>query len=65
MKETTHTPEREPESFTPAVSLAMYQALKETLDYWDTTGFSDCDEDCHCVVQTVQHALARAEGREP
>ena len=41
----------------------MLQALKKTLDYWDATGFSDCDDDCDCVVQSVQAAIARAEGK--
>ncbi len=41
----------------------MLQALKETLAYWDSTGFSECDEDCDCIVQSVQAAIAKAEGR--
>jgi hypothetical protein len=41
----------------------LLQALKETLAYWDSCGFSDCEPDCECIVQSVQAAIAKAEGR--
>lgn len=38
-------------------------ALKETLDYWDSTGFSTCEPDCDCLVESVRDAIHKAEGR--
>ena len=46
-----------------AAAPEMLQALKETIGYWDACGFSDCDDGCDCVVQSVQAAIAKAEGR--
>jgi len=42
---------------------ALVAALKDTLDYWDSTGFSDCAEGCNCIVESVRAALAKAEAR--
>jgi hypothetical protein len=41
----------------------MADALKATLEYWESTGFAICDEGCHCVVDVVRAALAKAEIR--
>jgi len=40
----------------------MLEALRETLAYWETTGFAECDEGCGCVVEIVRAAIAKAEG---
>jgi hypothetical protein len=39
----------------------LLAALKETLAYWDSTGFSECDEGCDCIVESVRAAIAKAE----
>lgn len=41
----------------------MLAALKVTLEYWESTGFADCDEGCDCIVDSVRAAIALAEGR--
>ncbi len=46
-----------------AAAPELLAALKETLAYWDSCGFSDCDEGCECIVQSVQAAIAKAEGK--
>ena len=40
----------------------MLKALKDTLDYWTTTGFAECEPGCDCVVEDVKAAIAAAEG---
>lgn len=56
-------PTREP---TPrsvmAAAPAMLVALKETMSYWDSCGFSKCDDGCECIVEIVRNAIAKAEG---
>jgi hypothetical protein len=37
---------------------ALRAALKDTLDYWEQTGFADCEPDCNCIVDQVRAALA-------
>lgn len=40
----------------------MLAALKNTLDYWESIGFAQCDEGCDCIVEDVRAAIAKAEG---
>lgn len=46
-----------------AAAPEMLNALQETLDYWDSTGFSECDPECDCIVQIVQAAIKKATER--
>jgi hypothetical protein len=48
-----------------AAAPAMLEALAETLEYWETTGFSDCEPGCDCIVDKVRAALASAHNRAP
>ena len=41
----------------------LLAACKDTLDYWETTGFADCDEGCDCIVDQMRAAIAKAEGK--
>jgi hypothetical protein len=49
----------------PVIAAApdMLTALKDTLAYWETTGFADRAPDCHCIVEQMRAAIAKAEGR--
>lgn len=40
---------------------ALLEAAKNTLDYWQETGFAKCENDCDCVVEEMRAAIARAE----
>jgi hypothetical protein len=40
----------------------LLAALKETLNYWKSTGFADCEPECDCIVESVRAALAKADG---
>ena len=46
-----------------AAAPEMLTALKDTLDYWTSTGFAKCTKGCDCVVDEVRAAIAKAEGR--
>ena len=39
----------------------MLNALKETLAFWTTTRFAECENGCDCVVDVVRAAIAKAE----
>jgi len=39
----------------------LVDALRETLAYWTSTGFADCDPDCDCIVESVRGALAKVD----
>lgn len=41
----------------------MLAALKQTLDYWTSTGFAECEPDCDCIVESVRAAILKAEPR--
>jgi hypothetical protein len=41
----------------------MLAALRDTLDYWESTGFAECADGCDCIVESVRAAIARAEGQ--
>lgn len=40
----------------------LLQACRDTMDYWDSTGFSDCEEGCNCIVDQMRAAIAKATG---
>lgn len=42
---------------------ALLRAAKETLEYWESTGFAECAEGCDCIVESVRNAITKAEGR--
>jgi len=44
-----------------AAAPELLAALKETLAYWTSTGFADCEPDCDCIVESVRAAIAKAE----
>lgn len=41
----------------------LLSVAKETLAYWEITGFAECDPDCNCIVELVRSAIAKAEGK--
>lgn len=41
----------------------LLDVAKATLEYWDCTGFSECEEGCECIVDAMRAAIAKAEGR--
>lgn len=45
-----------------ALNTELLAALKDTLDYWECTGFANCEPDCDCIVEAVRAAIAHAEG---
>ncbi len=42
----------------------LLAAAKATMDYWDSTGFSECEPGCECVVDSMRAAIAKAEGSD-
>lgn len=40
----------------------LLKALEDTLDYWTTTGFAECEPSCDCIVEDVRAAIAAAKG---
>jgi len=45
-----------------AENTSLRSALRATLDYWQSTGFADCEPDCVCVVDAVRAALEDTTG---
>jgi hypothetical protein len=59
------------ESITPsnaqliAAAPDLLQACRDTMDYWESTGFAECEEGCDCIVDQMRAALAKARGQPP
>lgn len=41
----------------------LLEACKNTLEYFETTNFCQCGEECGCIVGEMRRAIAKAEGR--
>jgi hypothetical protein len=51
------------EDLIAAAAPDLLDAARATLEYWESTGFADCDPDCECIVEATRAAIAKAEGR--
>ena len=40
----------------------LLQACRDTLTYWESTGFAVCEKDCDCIVDQMRAAILKAEG---
>lgn len=41
----------------------LLDIAKTTLQYWENTGFADCDQGCDCIVEHMRAAIAKAEAQ--
>lgn len=48
---------------TDEAAAGLLNAAKATMEYWDCTGFSECEDGCECIVEEMRAAIAKAEGR--
>ena len=44
----------------PDTTADLLAVCEATIDYWETTGFAECDAGCDCIVDQMRAAIAKA-----